>query len=105
LGTPIKQNGDPGINGAANYTINTYTEVVRLYTEADGKNLGEMTVKLKEATEERARKKVEAYLDSKVQTHEAEAEQRPERVEGQAALPIEVPEPAVTSGGAAYANL
>jgi hypothetical protein len=94
---PTKKNGDPGVNGAANYAMNTYTEVAKAYTEAGGKNLGELTVKLKGATEERARKRVEAYLNSKVQPEEASEAQ-------QGALLMEVPDPPVTGGGAAYAS-
>jgi hypothetical protein len=105
--TPIKKNGEPGVNGAVNHALNAYTKVARAYTEGGGKNLGQLTVKLKEYTEAKVRQEIDAYLDSKVQAAEAAAaelhpEAPPELVEGQAALPLEVP--VVGSGGAAYAN-
>jgi hypothetical protein len=95
---PVKKNGEPGVNGAANHALNAYTKVAQEFKQAGGKNLGQLTVKLKEYTEAKVQKVIEAYLDSKVQAQEGEAE-------GQVALPMEVPDPPVTGGGAAYANL
>ena len=57
-----------------------------------------MGVTLSEKAAKEVQKVIEAYLDSKVQAQEGEAE-------GQVALPMEVPDPPVTGGGAAYANL
>lgn len=88
-----KKNGDPGVNGAANHALNAYDKIAEAYREAGGCNLGELTVKLKEYTEAKVQKAVEAYLNSKVQPGEAP---------GQTALPLDVPDPVVVGGGAAY---
>ncbi|MCL4303101.1 MAG: hypothetical protein KJ077_45875 [Anaerolineae bacterium] len=94
---PTKKNGDPGVNGAANHALNAYDKIAEAYREAGGRNLGELTVKLKEYTEAKVQKLIEAYLDSKVQAETA-VEAAQETLPG-------VPDPVGHSGGAAYANL
>lgn len=91
--TPVKKNGQNGINGAANHALNAYEKVAKAYVEAGGKNLGELTVKLKEYTEEKVRQAVNAYLDSKIETEPEQAEPG-----------LEVPPAPGPVGGAAYAN-
>jgi hypothetical protein len=93
---PVKKNGETGVNGAHNYALNAYSKVVKEYKATGGKNLGELTVRLKEYTEEKVRAAVNAYLDCKVSAEEA--------AEEQAALPLKIEEPAVKGGGAAYAD-
>ncbi|MCL4300584.1 MAG: hypothetical protein KJ077_32910 [Anaerolineae bacterium] len=83
---PTKKNGDPGVNA--------YDKIAEAYREAGGRNLGELTVKLKEYTEAKVQKLIEAYLDSKVQA-EAPVEATQETLPG-------VPNPVGNSGGAAY---
>lgn len=90
--TAVKKDGEPGINGAHSHALNAYTKVAKAYKASGGKNLGELTVKLKEHTEEKVKAQVNAYLDSKI----VQAEQP--------ALPIEVEAPVLRGGGAAYAN-
>lgn len=91
---PGKKNGQNSINGAANHALNGYEKVAKAYVEAGGKNLGELTVKFKEYTEEKVRQVVNAYLDSKVTIEEV----------AQSTLPLEVEAPVLRGGGAAYAN-
>lgn len=96
---PIKQNGEPGINGAHSHALNAYTKVAKQYKASGGKNLGELTQLLKEYTEEKVKVAVNAYLDSKV-AEETEADAETE----QPGLPLEVEEPVLRGGGAAYAE-
>jgi hypothetical protein len=67
---PTKKNGDAGVNGAPNYALNTYSKVAQTYSEEKGgKNLklGELTERLKQATEERAQAAVQKYLTQKAE--------------------------------------
>ncbi|GIK43815.1 MAG: hypothetical protein BroJett011_76480 [Chloroflexota bacterium] len=67
---PTKKNGDAGVNGAPNYALNTYSKVAQAYSEEKGgKNLklGELTERLKQATEERAQAAVQKYLTQKAE--------------------------------------
>jgi hypothetical protein len=79
-----KKNGDPGINGTANHAQNAYTQVTKEYTAAGGKNLGELTVKLKEYTEAKVQKLVEEY-----QLKHREPEAPPPPVDEPAAAPVQ----------------
>lgn len=100
--TPIKQNGDKGINGAVNHAINAYGVVATAYQADGGSNLGELTVKLKEYTEAKAQAIVEAYLDEMVQANEATlAANAPEPKAEQDSLPmLEGTEPSGDKGAA-----
>ncbi len=93
---PVKKNGDPGVNGAFNHAMNAYGKVAKVYTESGGKNLGELTVRLKEYTEEAVQKQVQAYLDSKTET-DGETVIQPD-------LGFDVGELTLVGGGAAYAE-